>query len=81
MWPLRSAGRGSEALSVLRHDMQERIADTDFGNTIRYCRKVEALYRTFWQNYCSASAAGATGSEPILGQLARSRPATPAGIV
>ncbi len=54
--------RNPEDLSVLRHDMQERIANTDSGNTIRYCRKVEALYRTFWQNYCSASAAGATGS-------------------
>jgi len=54
--------RNPEDLSVLRHDMQERIANTDSGNTVRYCRKVEALYRTFWQNYCSASADGATGS-------------------
>jgi hypothetical protein len=24
---------------------------------VRYCRKVEALYRRFWQDYCSSSGA------------------------
>ena len=42
-------------LAVLRRDMRERIANSDSGNPVRYCRKVEALYRRFWQEYCSAT--------------------------
>ena len=49
-------------LAVLRHDMRERIANSDSGNPVRYCRKVEALYRRFWQDYCFSPATGTTDS-------------------
>jgi predicted O-linked N-acetylglucosamine transferase (SPINDLY family) len=45
----------ADDLAVLRHQMRERIANSDSGDTVRYCRKVEALYRRFWQDYCASS--------------------------
>ena len=54
--------RNPEKLAILRRDLRERIANSDSGNPVRYCRKLEALYRRFWQDYCAASAAGTTAS-------------------
>ena len=51
---LRWAGSPDE-LAVLRRGMRERIATSESGDTVRYCRKVEALYRRFWQTYCASS--------------------------
>jgi len=45
-------------LAILRQDMRRRIANSDAGDPVRYCRKVEALYRGFWQDYCASSSAG-----------------------
>ena len=42
-------------LAALRQGMRERIATSDSGDTVRYCRKVESLYRRFWQDYCAAA--------------------------
>ena len=42
-------------LAVLRQEMRGRIANSDAGDPVRYCRKVETLYRRFWQDYCSAA--------------------------
>jgi predicted O-linked N-acetylglucosamine transferase (SPINDLY family) len=42
-------------LAILRQEMRGRIASSDAGDPVRYCRKVEALYRRFWQDHCSSS--------------------------
>jgi len=52
----RWARRPSD-LAILRQDMRGRIANSDAGDPVRYCRKVEALYRRFWQDYCASSGA------------------------
>src|SRR6266700_2037261 len=52
----RWAGKPSD-LAVLRQGMRERIANSDSGDPVRYCRKVEDLYRRFWRDYCASSAA------------------------
>ena len=53
---LRWAAKPAE-LAALRSGLRERIANSDSGNPERYCRKVEELYRRFWQDYCAASSA------------------------
>jgi predicted O-linked N-acetylglucosamine transferase (SPINDLY family) len=49
-------------LALVRRELRDRIANSDSGNPVRYCRKVEELYRRFWQDYCSSSSTATTGS-------------------
>jgi predicted O-linked N-acetylglucosamine transferase (SPINDLY family) len=54
--------RTPDQLAVLRQEMHGRIADSESGDTVRYTRRVEALYRRFWQDYCAASLTKQTGA-------------------
>jgi predicted O-linked N-acetylglucosamine transferase (SPINDLY family) len=48
-----------EALSRLRAGLRTRIAASEFGDSARYCRAVEAAYREMWRLWCSARASHA----------------------
>jgi protein O-GlcNAc transferase len=40
-------------LAELRLSLRDRLADTEFGNPLRYARAVEKQYRAMWQRWCS----------------------------
>jgi protein O-GlcNAc transferase len=42
-----------ESLSRLRASLRARMATSDWGHGVRYCRAVEAAYREIWQRWCS----------------------------
>jgi predicted O-linked N-acetylglucosamine transferase (SPINDLY family) len=39
------------SLAQLRSTLRDRVANTEFGNPIRYARAVEKQYRTMWQTW------------------------------
>lgn len=53
---LNHASRPQE-LAALRASLPARVAASPAGNCEIYTRRVEAAYRTFWRDYCAASAA------------------------
>jgi protein O-GlcNAc transferase len=44
------------SLAKLRSTLRDRVANTEFGNPIRYARAVEERYRWMWQRWCSEQA-------------------------
>jgi protein O-GlcNAc transferase len=40
------------SLADLRSRLRDRLANTEFGNTLRYARAVEKQYRAMWQTWC-----------------------------
>jgi len=42
-----------ESLSRLRAGLRTRMATSDWGDAVRYCRSVEAAYLEIWQRWCS----------------------------
>jgi protein O-GlcNAc transferase len=42
-----------EALSRLRASLRTRMATSDWGDGVRYCRAVKAAYLEMWQRWCS----------------------------
>jgi predicted O-linked N-acetylglucosamine transferase (SPINDLY family) len=40
------------SLAQLRSTLRSRVADTDFGDPIRYTRAVEQHYQAMWQRWC-----------------------------
>ena len=42
-----------DALARLRASLRQRVADSAFGDSIRYTRAVEAAYRLMWQRWCA----------------------------
>ncbi|HEY7299490.1 MAG TPA: tetratricopeptide repeat protein [Xanthobacteraceae bacterium] len=45
--------RDLDSLTRLRAGLRQRIADSEFGNPVRYTRAVEAAYRRIWQRWCA----------------------------
>jgi len=48
-----------ESLSRLRATLRTRMATSDWGDGVRYCRAVEAAYLEMWQRWCSERAGAA----------------------
>jgi hypothetical protein len=44
----------------LRSTLRSRIAETDFGDPIRYTRAVERHYRAMWHTWCDTETRGTT---------------------
>jgi protein O-GlcNAc transferase len=42
-----------DALARLRASLRQRVADSSFGDSIRYAHAVEAAYREMWQRWCA----------------------------
>jgi protein O-GlcNAc transferase len=40
------------SLADLRSRLRDRLANTEFGNALRYARAVEKQYRAMWQTWC-----------------------------
>jgi protein O-GlcNAc transferase len=40
------------SLALLRSSLRNHIANTDFGDPVRYARTVEQHYRSMWQKWC-----------------------------
>jgi protein O-GlcNAc transferase len=60
-----AAAKASElgALTQLRSTLRHRLANTEFGDTVRYARAVERHYRSMWQEWCRrGQTAGAVNS-------------------
>jgi predicted O-linked N-acetylglucosamine transferase (SPINDLY family) len=51
-------------LTALRRDMRGRLANSDAGDPVRYCRHLEALYRRFWMEYCASPPTASDGHTP-----------------
>ena len=49
-----AAAKASEldALAQLRSTLRQRLANTEFGDAVRYTRAVERHYRSMWQEWC-----------------------------
>jgi predicted O-linked N-acetylglucosamine transferase (SPINDLY family) len=45
--------RDLDALAGLRAGLRERVANSEFGNPVRYARAVETAYRRIWQRWCA----------------------------
>jgi predicted O-linked N-acetylglucosamine transferase (SPINDLY family) len=43
-----------DELAALRREMRGRIAHSEAGDPVRYCRHLEALYRRFWVEFCAS---------------------------
>ena len=43
-----------DALSRLRGTLRKRVADSAFGDPVRYTRAVEAAYREMWRYWCAS---------------------------
>src|SRR5262249_11056271 len=41
-----------EALAQLRSTLRQRLANSEFGDAVRYARAVERHYRSMWQEWC-----------------------------
>ncbi|MFL2540880.1 MAG: tetratricopeptide repeat protein [Candidatus Latescibacterota bacterium] len=46
-------GRDSALIVTLRHSMRDRVEHSPVGNSKKYVRAVETLYREFWKQWCA----------------------------
>lgn len=51
-----AAGRDAAFLADLRSSLRARMTGTPVGDTVRYCRAVEAVYRAIWREWCEGDA-------------------------
>lgn len=47
-----AAARDAGRLASLRASLRERMAGSPIGDTLRYCRAVEQVYREIWRRWC-----------------------------